>query len=98
LQSTPDILKAVAKIKKAGQVVVGFAVETDNGLANARAKLKAKQLDLIVLNNPTEPGAGFDHETNRVTIIRPRRKPDEWPLMPKYEVAAKLLEIVGRML
>lgn len=97
LVPTEDILASLSSARRKGQVVVGFALETDNGPANARRKLKEKHLDLIVLNQPG-PDSGFDTDTNRVTIIAPRRKPISWPLAPKEEIARKLLELVGKML
>ena len=98
LEPTTDILMMVSGQKKAGQIVVGFALETEKGEANARKKLKDKNLDLIVLNNPLEEGAGFEHDTNRVTLIRPARKAETWPVMSKAELSVKLLAIVSRML
>jgi phosphopantothenoylcysteine decarboxylase/phosphopantothenate--cysteine ligase len=92
LEPTSDILKAVAGIKKSGQFVIGFAVETDNDEQNAIKKLTEKQLDLIVVNNPKTAGAAFNHDTNQVTIIGSDRQADHWPLMSKGEVAQRLLE------
>lgn len=97
LKPTRDILKEMGQ-KKKKQVLVGFALETQDGVDNARKKLKDKNLDLIVLNNPREKGAAFDHDTNRVTIIRAGKKVDEWPLMEKTMVAAKLLALVRTLL
>ncbi len=96
LSPTDDILKEIDKIKKNNQLTVGFALETDNGIANARKKLKEKGLDLIVLNQPGED-SGFNTDTNRVTIIAPKRKPIEWPLGTKKEIAHKLLEFIRGM-
>lgn len=98
LEPTADILKGIAPRRKPGQVVIGFAVETENDEANARRKLDEKQLDLIVLNNPNEPGAAFDHDTNRVTLMAPGQKSEAWPLMSKTEVATRLLERVMLLL
>ncbi len=97
LSPTDDILNEVAKTKKKKQLTVGFALETENGIANARKKLTVKQLDIIVLNQPGKD-SGFNTETNRVTIIAPKRKPIEWPLNTKKEIAHKLLEFISRML
>jgi phosphopantothenoylcysteine decarboxylase / phosphopantothenate---cysteine ligase len=91
LEPTADILKGIAGKKRQGQIVVGFAVETQNDEANARRKLSDKHLDLIVLNNPTVAGAAFDHDTNQVILIAPDERPESWPLMSKREVAGKLL-------
>lgn len=97
LTPTVDILKEIGKRKRKGQLLIGFALETDNGLANARAKLRAKNLDMIVLNSPSDPDSAFDHDTNKVTLIVPVGKPEELPLLPKEEVAALLLARVGSM-
>lgn len=94
LRRTPDILKTLGAHKRPGQVLVGFALETDDGLENARRKLEEKNLDWIVLNNPTEEGAGFGASTNRVTLLRRNHRPEELPLMPKADVAEALLDRV----
>ena len=70
LEKTPDILKDLAKIKKK-QVVVGFALETENELENARQKMKRKNLDAIILNSLSDNGAGFGYDTNKITLITP---------------------------
>jgi phosphopantothenoylcysteine decarboxylase/phosphopantothenate--cysteine ligase len=66
---TTDILKQVASKKRDNQIVVGFSLETENEIENSRKKLRAKNLDYIVVNNPKEDGAGFEVDTNRVIII-----------------------------
>jgi phosphopantothenoylcysteine decarboxylase / phosphopantothenate---cysteine ligase len=93
LERTPDILSLVAKKRKVGQRIVGFALETQNGLANARRKLGEKKLDLVVLNSP----AAFGSETNKVTLID--RKGNE-PLseMSKGLVAERIMDRLARML
>jgi len=93
LKPTPDILKELRAIKKKGQLTVGFALETDEGVANARKKLEEKGLDMIVLNQPGE-NTGFSVDTNQVTIIQPGQKPDSWPIMEKREIALKLLDLI----
>jgi phosphopantothenoylcysteine decarboxylase/phosphopantothenate--cysteine ligase len=99
LKPTVDILKEVAKKRRKGQVVVGFALETDNDLANARRKLTDKKLDLIVVNNPTVPGAGFQHDTNKVVLItRGKNRPQSLPLVSKDEIARRILDLVASML
>jgi phosphopantothenoylcysteine decarboxylase/phosphopantothenate--cysteine ligase len=97
LEPTVDILKEIGRIKKRRQLVVGFALETDHALQNARKKLKDKNLDLIVVNQPG-PKTGFAGDTNQVTILWPGRTPDKWPLMSKKEIAFKLLEKVAALL
>jgi len=97
LEPTVDILKEIRAKKKQRQVVVGFALETEKALQNARKKLKEKKLDMIVVNQPGKE-TGFGYDTNRVTILRPGEKPDRWPLMDKSEIAFKLLEKVAALL
>lgn len=96
LVPTPDIIAAIAQHKKLGQIVVGFAAETGNPVAQAQRKLHEKNLDAIVANDVMQPGAGFDVDTNRVTWITAQNV-EEWPLMPKTEVAARILDAVGRL-
>jgi phosphopantothenoylcysteine decarboxylase/phosphopantothenate--cysteine ligase len=92
---TVDILSAAAQTKK-NQIVVGFALETDHDVANARKKLKEKRLDLIVLNNPHEDGAGFNTDTNVVTLID-HNGLEKLPLMSKDDAARKILEKIETM-
>lgn len=100
LKPTIDILKEVSKIRRKGQRVVGFALETDNDIANARRKLIEKKLDLIVLNNPTRPGEGFAHDTNSVMLITPEKKsrPVKFPLASKAEIAARIVDAIASIL
>lgn len=95
LTPTVDILKEMGKRKSKGQLLIGFALETENGLVNARVKLKAKNLDMIVLNSPSDPNSAFDHDTNKVTLIVQGRPPEALPLLPKHEVAVTLLDRIG---
>ena len=98
LERTPDILHEVAKTKQPGLLVIGFAAETDNVIANARAKLTTKKLDAIVANDVTQTGVGFDTATNEVTIIsRDRKAPIHVPLMAKTSVADIILDEVVRL-
>jgi len=97
LVETVDILKSASE-KKDGKLFVGFALETDDGAENAVAKLKSKSLDMIVLNNPRDDGAGFGTDTNRVTLFFSDGRKMELPLMPKYEVASKILDEVNALL
>jgi phosphopantothenoylcysteine decarboxylase / phosphopantothenate---cysteine ligase len=78
-------------------VIVGFAAETGS-LARAPAKARRKGVDLLVANDVTEPGSGFDVDTNRVTLIAPGSAPEPWPLLPKREVAHRLLDRVATLL
>lgn len=99
LHETPDILRSTIAQRRKGAVVVGFALETDDLLANARKKLESKSLDMIVLNSANEAGAGFAVETNRVTILRRGDTvPEELPLQHKREVADAILDRVEELL
>ncbi len=92
---TTDILKALGEQKRPYQQLVGFALETDDGIANARRKLEEKSLDWIVLNNPLEEGAGFGTTTNRVTLLHRDGYKEELPVLSKPEVANVLLDCVA---
>lgn len=97
-ERTKDILADVAALKRDGQLVIGFAAETENILANAREKLRRKNLDAIVANDVTREGVGFDTPTNEVTVIsRDRKAPIHVPLMPKTNVANIILDEVVRL-
>jgi phosphopantothenoylcysteine decarboxylase/phosphopantothenate--cysteine ligase len=91
---TTDILEATAKVRKPGSVIVGFALETGDAAAKGKAKLEKKKLDLIVVNDALEEGAGFEVETNRVVILDRRGGAQEVPLAPKREVAERILDAV----
>jgi len=93
LEPTTDILKDLPP-RRAGQIVVGFAAETGDLVARARAKLLDKALDLIVANDLTEPGAGFGTETNRATFLDRTGRCDALPLMSKHELAHRILDAV----
>ncbi len=97
LKPTVDILKSLKELKTNKQLVIGFALETDNPVENARKKLKDKNLDMIVLNQPTE-NSGFGTETNKVTIITPRKKPIELSLKSKSEISHEILDLIESML
>jgi phosphopantothenoylcysteine decarboxylase/phosphopantothenate--cysteine ligase len=98
VERTPDILLATAANRKANAIVVGFALETDDVLANGRAKRTEKKLDLIVINDAREEGAGFDVDTNRVTLIDSRDSVEELPLLSKRQVADVILDRVEELL
>lgn len=97
MKPTVDILKDIASLKRKKQVVVGFALETDNAIPNARKKLKEKKLDMIVVNSPGKE-TGFEHDTNSVVIIMPGKKPVELPVAPKSEISERLLDLVTSLL
>ena len=94
LKPTADILKKLGELKEDNQVLVGFALETDDGKINAQLKLKNKNLDLIVLNSLIDEGAGFGHSTNKVTIFTRKNKRVEFQLKSKKEVAGDILNAI----
>jgi len=98
LTSTPDILSVTRDARRAGAVVVGFALETRDALAAGRSKLVAKGLDMIVVNDATEPGAGFGVETNRVSFVHASGDEEHLELLPKTEVADAILDRVAARL
>jgi phosphopantothenoylcysteine decarboxylase/phosphopantothenate--cysteine ligase len=96
LKRTRDILDEVARRRRAHQLVVGFAAETDRVLENAAQKLRAKHLDMMVANDVTQEGAGFDADTNIVTLVFPGGRKVALEKMPKFDVANRILdEVVG---
>jgi phosphopantothenoylcysteine decarboxylase/phosphopantothenate--cysteine ligase len=95
---TPDILVTTKSLRRNGTVTVGFALETDDAIASGRAKLAAKDLDLIVVNDATEPGAGFGVDTNRVTLLMRDGGEEQLPLMTKGAVADAILDRVETLL
>ncbi len=95
---TPDILKSLGKQKKKGQVLVGFAMETENELENATRKLESKNADLIILNSLNDEGAGFNSDTNKVTFVYPDNKSIEFELKSKSRVANDIANTVKKIL
>jgi len=91
LVKTPDILEKMGN-GRGSAFLVGFAAETDNLLVNARKKLKAKKIDLMVANDVTKPGAGFDADTNIVTLLIPDGKTVKLPKLSKAQVAHRVLD------
>lgn len=98
LAQSPDILLETAPERRPGTIVVGFALETDDAVANGRQKLAAKALDLIVVNDAREAGAGFEGDTNRVTILAADGTLDALPLLRKRDVADAILDRVEALL
>lgn len=98
LVPTIDILAKLSGRKKAGQVLIGFALETSADTAEARHKLERKGLDLIVYNRAGAAGSGFDTATNQVTLLAPGRPDEPWPILSKREVATRLIQRVGELL
>jgi len=99
LEPAPDILDEVSRKRRAGQLIIGFAAETNDLLSHARGKLARKNLDAIVANDVSREGAGFDTDTNAVTIII-RRDSDECvelPLMPKIDAAHRILDEIAKL-
>jgi phosphopantothenoylcysteine decarboxylase/phosphopantothenate--cysteine ligase len=94
LEKNPDILFELGKRKKEGQVLVGFAAETQNLIENAKAKVEKKNLDYIVANDVTKPQAGFNSETNLIKLIRRDGSIEEFPLLSKLELAGIILDRV----
>jgi phosphopantothenoylcysteine decarboxylase/phosphopantothenate--cysteine ligase len=95
LEPTPDILAGLGAAKRPGQVLVGFAAETDDLLTNAASKLQRKRLDLIVANDVSAPGAGFQHDTNAVVILGADGTVQHVPLADKRAVARAVLDAVA---
>jgi phosphopantothenoylcysteine decarboxylase/phosphopantothenate--cysteine ligase len=98
LVPTPDIAAELGKLKKSGQLLVGFALETQNGIENARGKLKRKNLDLIVLNSLEDAGAGFGVDTNKITLIDNKNTITGFELKSKTEVAQDILERISKLI
>jgi phosphopantothenoylcysteine decarboxylase / phosphopantothenate---cysteine ligase len=94
LKPTTDIAATLGRIKKPGQLLIGFALETDNELKNAKEKLSKKKLDAIVLNSLNENGAGFGYDTNKITIIDKYNNIDNFELKSKDEIASDILDKV----
>lgn len=98
LKPTRDIAAALGSVKKEGQVLVGFALETDDEEKNAKSKLERKNLDLIVLNSLNDTGAGFRHDTNKITILNREGYQFSFSLKSKKEVAEDILNVVSEYL
>ncbi|MCP4706668.1 MAG: hypothetical protein GY865_18875 [candidate division Zixibacteria bacterium] len=96
LSPTIDILSNLGKIKKPNQKLIGFALETENGVKNAKAKLKAKKLDLIVLNT-TEKESPFDNDSNEVILINKQGRQVPLPRMDKRELADELIKRIAKV-
>jgi phosphopantothenoylcysteine decarboxylase / phosphopantothenate---cysteine ligase len=94
LTHTKDIAAELGKLKKNGQIIVGFALETENEKANAEKKLISKKFDLIVLNSLQDPGAGFGHDTNKITLINSSKHVQEFTLKSKKEVARDIVTAI----
>jgi phosphopantothenoylcysteine decarboxylase/phosphopantothenate--cysteine ligase len=101
LEATPDILQRVAGVREKSnwpRFTVGFAAESRDLLANAQAKLRAKRLDMIAANDISAHDAGFEVDTNRITLLTPDGHAEALPLMTKTEVADRIMERVAACL
>lgn len=97
LKKTPDILSEVSRRRKDGQLVIGFAAETNDVVTYAKIKMGKKRLDMVVANDITKQGAGFNTDTNIATIITKGGPDKELPLMSKREMANRILDEVLRL-
>lgn len=91
-----DILSHLGTIKQANQLLIGFSLETQNEMANAREKMLKKNCDIMVLNSLRDPGAGFSGDTNKISILAKNGETVDYPVKPKNEVAADIVEFMTR--
>ena len=98
LEPTPDILAGLGRSKRPGQLLVGFAAETDDLIANADTKMRRKNLDLMVANDVSAAGVGFQHDTNAVCLLRPDAPMVSIGLTDKHAVARAVLDVVAEIL
>jgi phosphopantothenoylcysteine decarboxylase/phosphopantothenate--cysteine ligase len=98
LEPTPDILKSTIAARSNTLITIGFALETNSAVENGKGKLVSKQLDLVVVNDATEPGAGFSVDTNRVTFVERDGVTEEQPLLGKGDVADLILDRLERLM
>lgn len=94
LTKTHDIAASLGKLKHNGQIIVGFALETDQEHTNALKKLESKNFDLIVLNSLNDKGAGFGHDTNKITLIDRQQRSKSFELKSKKEVASDIVNAI----
>jgi phosphopantothenoylcysteine decarboxylase/phosphopantothenate--cysteine ligase len=97
LVKNPDILQELGQTKRKGQILVGFAAETHDVLENGRAKLEKKNLDMLVLNDVSKPGAGFDYDTNIVRFLHRSGEEEQMDIMSKEKVADLILDRVIKL-
>jgi phosphopantothenoylcysteine decarboxylase/phosphopantothenate--cysteine ligase len=98
LVRTPDILAAVGAVKGDKQIIIGFALEAENGVENARKKLRLKRADCIVLNTIGAPNSGFNGDANTITLVEGDNEPRPFPPMPKAECARVILREAARLI
>ena len=96
LTPNPDIAARLGEMKKDGQILAGFALETENEVENAFGKLQRKRLDFIVLNSLRDPGAGFQTDTNKISILTAKGEKVDYPLKSKQEVAEDIMDVLSR--
>ena len=94
LERTKDILQSLGAIKKSNQILVGFALETENETENAKLKLKSKNADYIVMNSLNNPGAGFGEDTNKISIFEKSGKEYHFETKTKTEVAKDIINTI----
>ena len=94
MKKTKDVLGWIGENKKVNQKLIGFALETENEQANAFGKLERKNLDIIVLNSLKDDGAGFQHDSNKITIIDRNNKVTSFELKSKQDVAIDILDTI----
>ena len=94
LTKTKDIAGTLGKTKREGQLVIGFALETENELEYAFDKLQRKNLDFIIVNSLNDTGAGFAHDTNKISVIDKDKNTNHFSLKSKDKVAQDILDIV----
>ncbi len=94
LTRTIDILETLS-LRKDQRILVGFSVETEKTIEHSLQKLKRKNLDLIIVNNPKETGAAFQEETNKVTVIEKNGRIHRWPLMKKFDLGLKIMQLLS---
>jgi len=97
LVENKDILKEISNLKKKNQIVVGFSVETENEIENSRLKLEKKKLDMIVINNPLEKGAGFEVDTNQIYILKKDGSIKKFPKKFKFDVSNDILNEIKNL-
>ena len=98
LHRTRDILAELGASRRAGQVLVGFALETENDIENARRKLEKKHLDLVAVNNPNDEGAAFGHDTNRVRLLDRSGHVEDLGRQSKDRIAGLMLDRIQTLL
>jgi phosphopantothenoylcysteine decarboxylase/phosphopantothenate--cysteine ligase len=97
LEANPDILRTLGQSKRKDQTLIGFAAETHDLLEQARLKLAEKRLDILVANRLGVPGSGFESDTNTVTVLDGKGRMEQWPELPKTEVAWRVWDLLAHL-